>query len=198
MNQKKKIIRKIFMISNLIEKTISSEYLFNGRVVNLRIDKVILPNGKEGTREIIEHNGGVAILPIIEGNKCLLIKQYRQAFKDIIIEIPAGKLEKKEEPLGAAHRELLEETGGIASDLVFLGKMYSSVGYTNEIIYLYVAKIKEIKAQKLDHDEFLEVIKMDINKAKEMVINNEIKDAKTALAILLYWGEKNARNNGEK
>ena len=169
---------------NLIEKEISREYIFNGKIINLRVDKAELPNKKITTREIIEHNGGVCMVPLTKDNELIFVKQFRYPYKKIILELPAGKLEKGENPLDAGKRELQEETGAISRNIVSLGTLYPSPGYTDEIIHIYLATNLTLGAQNPDEDEFLNIIKLPLEDAVKMVLNNEIPDYKTQVGIL--------------
>lgn len=168
------------------EKTIHSNQIFEGKVISLKVDDVILPNGKEGKREIINHPGAVAIIAITDEGKIALVEQYRKALERSIIEIPAGKLEPGEEPAVTARRELEEETGYGCHKLTYLQSFSTSPGFADEIIHLFVAenlyKIEE-KAE-LDEDEFVELLEVTIEEAEEMVKDQRIYDAKTAFAVL--------------
>lgn len=168
-----------------MEKQLESKTIFKGKVVTLTVDDVLCSNNIKSKREVIHHNGGAAILVVID-NKVLLEKQFRYPFNDYIYEIPAGKLELNEDPKEAAIRELEEETGLIALDIVDLGFMYPSVGYTNEVIKLYlVTNVKEGNLN-LDIDEVIDVEYIDIDKVNEMILNNEIVDSKTIVALHKY------------
>lgn len=170
---------------NFFEKSIEQEYIFRGRVINLRKDIVELPDGKTSTREIVEHNGGVGIVAVNENKEIILVKQFRKPLEDVLLEIPAGKLEKGEEPYGCGVRELEEETGLKPIELVKLTELYSCPGFSNEKLHLYFCN-KMVKGKlNLDDDENIEVIYMDYNKAVEMVNNGEIKDSKTIIGILM-------------
>jgi len=165
------------------EKTLSEEYLYKGRILNLRKDKIILPDGKEALREVVEHSGGSCILCEKEG-KILLVRQFRYPYKQELLELPAGKLNPGESPELTAIREL-EEEGGIKADGVeLMFEVYPSPGYTDEIIRIYRAVgIKETKTH-LDEDEFLESVWIDKETLKNMIKNGEIKDGKTLIALL--------------
>lgn len=168
----------------LDEKTIKANYIYTGKVINVRCDDVSLPNGKETKREIVEHRGGVGIIPF-DGENIYFVNQYRYAMRQVLTEIPAGKREYDEKPIETAKRELYEEIGATAKEFIYLGEYYPTVGYCEEIIYLYLAKdLKFSNRLHLDADEFLNVCKVSYKKALEMVKNNEIKDAKTVIAIL--------------
>ena len=168
----------------LEEKTKKANYIYNGKVINVRCDDVILPNGKDAKREIVEHRGGVGIIPF-DGENIYMVNQYRYAFKKELLEIPAGKREFDEMPIETAKRELYEEIGATAKDFIFLGEYFPTVGYCEEIIYLFLAKnLKFSNRLHLDSDEFLNVKKYKYKDVLEMVKNNEIKDAKTVIALL--------------
>lgn len=167
------------------EKTISTKEIFDGKIVNLRVDTVTLPNGKTAARELISHPGGVGIVAVDENRQVFVVKQYRKPFDKVITEIPAGKLEYGEEPLPAAKRELEEEIGYTAEKMTPIGSYYSSPGFCNEKIYLYLATgLKEV-GQHLDEDEFLNVEKRDLDELAAEFQNNIEADGKTAIALLL-------------
>ncbi len=168
----------------LEEKTLKANYIYNGKVINVRCDDVVLPNGSTSKREIVEHRGGVGIIPF-DGKYVYMVKQFRYAFKEELLEIPAGKREYDEKPIETAKRELYEEVGATAKEFIFLGEFFPTVGYCEEIIYLYLAKdLKFTNRLHLDADEFLNVKKYEYNKLLEMVKNNDIKDAKTVIGLL--------------
>ena len=166
------------------EKKLTSEMLYQGKVVTLSKDEVLCPNGNTSLREIIHHRGGVGILFKIN-DKFVLERQYRYAFDEEIIEIPAGKLEEGEIPLPAAERELLEETGYRPLEMVFLGKMYPTVGYSNEVINLFYCEKAQKEERHLDSDECIDLLYLSLEEIEEMINNNQIKDSKTIAAI--YW-----------
>ena len=169
---------------NLTEKQLSYEYKFQGRIVNLRVDEVLLPDGTNSKREVVEHNGGVCVAPLDADYNLYFVKQFRYPYMEIVTELPAGKLEKGEDPFEAGKRELKEETGAIANKYISLGKLYPTPGYCGEIIYMYLATELEFGEQSPDEDEFLEVYKIPLNKAVEMVMNGELPDSKTQTMIL--------------
>lgn len=168
---------------NLYEKTEKEEIIYSGKLLRLKKIKVRLPNERFSTREIVEHPGAVAILAVDENKKVILVKQYRKAMEEVLWEVPAGKLDKNEEPLSCAKRELKEETGYRAESWRKIGSFYSSPGFSNEIIHIYFAQNLKEGAQKLDEDEFLEFYTFDIDKIKEMLRQGSIKDAKTQIAL---------------
>ena len=172
-------------MDHLTEKTLSTKTIFEGKVINLQIEDVELPNGKTSKREIIKHPGAVAILAITEENKIVMVRQYRKALERIIVEIPAGKLEAGEQPEVTAVRELEEETGYECDKLTHLISFYTSPGFADELVHLYIAKQlkKKQKPADLDEDEFLDVLEVTLEEAIIMLDDNQIYDAKTAYAI---------------
>lgn len=168
----------------LYEKTLEQTYVHRGKILNLRVDKAELPNGSECVREVVEHTGGVTIAALTSENELLFVKQYRYPYSEVVLELPAGKLERGEDPFKAGMRELKEEVGATAAKDVDLGRFYPSPGYCGEVIYLYGATELTFSEQCLDNDEFLEVEKIPLMKAVEMVLNNEIPDGKTQTAVL--------------
>ena len=168
-----------------MEKKIKSNLIYDGKIIKLYNDDVICDEDKLATREYIVHPGGACILPLLE-DKIIFIKQFRYAYHKDILELPAGKLEKGEEPIKAAIRELEEETGYISDNLISLGSVYPSVGYTDEVIHLFVAKDLKKGKQHLDYDEKVDVTLLSLDEALKMIENDDIKDAKTVIAILKY------------
>lgn len=169
---------------NYEEKTVRRNYIYRGKIVNLRCDDALLPDGRPCTREVVEHPGGAAVLCVREG-KVLLVRQFRYSYGEELLEIPAGKLDLGEEPIRAAARELEEETGFTAS-LEPLTVFYPTPGYTNEKIYIYLAKEIHGGTQRLDDGEFLDVLQLPLEEALRMVNEGQIKDGKTIAALLLY------------
>lgn len=173
-------------MSNLVEKTIRSKQIFQGRIISLQVDEVELPNGKTSFREIVKHPGAVAVLPFTREGKLVLVRQFRKALEKEIFEIPAGKLEANEPPEVCARRELEEETGYISSQLTLLTSFYTSPGFANEYVYLYEARELTKGDRELDQDEFLEVVEVSLEEAERLVEERKIDDAKTMYAVL-YW-----------
>ena len=170
---------------NLEEKTLHSSEIFNGVVVHLFRDEVLLPNGGTSVREHIKHVGAVCVLPLTDSGEVVLERQFRYPFHKVITEIPAGKLDSPNEDLReAALRELREETGIVPRELIDLGSYYGSPAIMGEHIQMFLARGLTFGAQELDEDEFLEVFTLPLDKAVEMVMANEIPDGKTQLAIL--------------
>ncbi|MBP3951083.1 NUDIX domain-containing protein [Halalkalibacter suaedae] len=170
-------------MDHLFEKTTKSTEIYKGKIIDLHLEEVELPNGKTSTREIVTHPGAVAVVPITKEGKIVLVRQYRKALKKVIVEIPAGKLDENEEPEKAAKRELEEETGYLAKELKFLASFYTSPGFADEIIYLYAADKLEKGYANTDEDEFLDVLEVTIEEAEVMVKEELIHDAKTMYAI---------------
>lgn len=163
----------------------TSKRVYDGKIISVRVDKVQI-NGRETIREVVEHGGSAAILPLID-NMIIMEKQYRHAIGKELYEIPAGTLEKGESPEACAARELIEETGYKAGKLEPLGQCYMTPGYCTEIIHFFVATdLKEVKDHEMDDDEQLTVVKISYDDAVKMILNSEIQDAKTVYAILTY------------
>ena len=175
------------------EKKLSSKSIFDGRVLHVRLDDVELPNGKPAIREYVRHIGAVAVLPLTDTGEVILERQYRYPFGEVLVEIPAGKLESPEEdPRKAALRELEEETGAVASELVYLGDYYASPAILEERIRLYLARGLTFRAQHTDEDEFLEVFRMPLEDLVSEVMAGNIPDGKTQLtAMRVYHMLKN-------
>lgn len=166
------------------EKQVSSERVFSGRVINVRCDMVELINGKHVSREVVEHPGGVAIVPLAENGDVLMVRQYRYCVSDALLEIPAGKLEEGEDPFDCAVRELSEETGCRAGRIVPLGAMYTSPGFSRETLYIYLATQLEEGQCHPDEDEFLSVVRVPFEEVVDKIMSGEIKDGKTIVGIL--------------
>lgn len=169
---------------HLEEKTLESQQIFDGRVVKLFVDKAELENGDIVTREVIKHPGGVCVVPLDENGNVLFVKQYRYPHHQIMLEIPAGKLEWGESHHDCGLRELKEETGCTCDNYTYLGSLIPTPAYCGEVIHMYLAEGLHYGEQNLDEDEFLDIEKIPLEKAAEMIMNNEIADAKTQLAIL--------------
>lgn len=169
---------------HLEEKTISVEQIYNGKIIDVTREKVLLENKSEAYREVVHHSGGVCILPINDKGEVLFVRQFRYPFKEVLLEIPAGKRENGEDPKECGLRELKEEIGAEAENIIYLGKLYPTVAYDTEVIYMYMAQDLSFGEQKLDEDEFLDIVKIPLDKAYKMVLNDEIPDAKTQIAIL--------------
>ncbi|GAA0708246.1 NUDIX hydrolase [Paraclostridium ghonii] len=167
------------------EQTVSSDRIYTGKVISLKVDTVEVPKKGYQKREIIEHPGAVGIVAITDENKVLLVRQYRKAVEKVLWEIPAGKLEQGESPKDCAIRELKEETGYSANNIKLIHKFYTSAGFSNQKIYVYLATDLEKGECNLDEDEFLELHEVDIKDVYEMIDKNDIEDAKTSIGLLL-------------
>ncbi|MEG0979534.1 MAG: NUDIX hydrolase [Oscillospiraceae bacterium] len=166
------------------ETPISQDYKYKGRIINLRVDNAQLPNGKQATREVVEHPGGVTVAALTSENEVVFVRQFRYPYMLEMLEIPAGKLEKGENPFCAGVRELQEETGATAQRYYDLGKFFPTPGYCGEIIHLYAATGLEFSEQHLDEDEFVNVEIIPLEKAVNMILCGEIRDGKTQAAVL--------------
>ncbi|MCH5185167.1 MAG: NUDIX hydrolase [Oscillospiraceae bacterium] len=169
---------------DLKEKILSEDIKFKGRIFTAKVNNVELADGKKSTREVVAHSGGVAVIAADENKNILMVRQYRIAASDIILEIPAGKLEAGEDPYECGVRELKEETGCIADKMVHIGEFLPTPGYCTERINIYLATGLRQSEQNLDEGEFLEVERIPLDTLCDMVIKNEIKDAKTVIAVL--------------
>lgn len=175
----------VCQMSNLEEKTLKTEHIFSGRIIQVQVDEVELPNGKTSTRELVKHPGAVAVIAITDDNKLVMVEQYRKPLEKVIVEIPAGKLEKGEEPALCARRELEEETGYDCKSLELVSSFYTSPGFADEIIHVYVAKglTKKENAAGLDEDEFVNVLEITLDEALEYIKEQRIFDAKTIFGV---------------
>lgn len=181
---------------NLEETFIRNLETHKGRIFTFRSDEVLCPNGRLAKRDVIDHNGGVCVAPITDDGEIIFIRQYRYAYNEVLLEIPAGKLEKGEnaDTESAGRRELREETGATAGKMYDFGIFYPTCGYCNEKIYLYAASELTMGEQNLDPDEFIEPVKIKIDDAVKMVMSGEITDGKS-IALVLKINE--ARREGK-
>lgn len=178
---------------DLKEEQLSSETIFEGRLLHVKRDIVRLPNGSESSREYIVHPGAVIVIPVLSGETLIMERQFRYASKRVFYELPAGKLDPGEDFLATAKRELLEETGYRASQWDFLCHINPAIGYADEEMELYLARDLEHIGRDLDADEFLDVVEISLDDALDMVRNDQITDAKTVVA--LFWAEKVLRGS---
>lgn len=172
---------------DLTEKTVKQNVIYKGKIVTLRVDDALLPNGKPAKREVIAHPGGVTIAALTEANELLFVRQFRYPYGEVLLEIPAGKLEPGEDPLEAGKRELKEETGASAEKYISLGVQYPSPGYCGEVLHLYLATGLSFGESQPDEDEFLCVEKIPLDKAVDMVLAGEIPDGKSQTIILKIY-----------
>ena len=169
---------------NLTEKTLSQEYKYKGRIVNLRVDEVELPGGHTSVREVVEHPGGVCIAALTDRKELLFVRQYRYPYGEALLELPAGKLEYGEDPLAAGKRELKEEIGATAEAWTDLGALIASPGCYGETLYLFLACELTFGETHPDADEFLETVRVPFDEAVELCMSGKLTDAKTVAAIL--------------
>ena len=173
------------MMENLRETWESTREIFDGKILHVIDDTVRLPNGHTASREVIRHIGAVCVIPVLEDGRVVMERQFRYPMDEVIWEIPAGKLDSKDEdPLEAAKRELREETGFFAESWQHLGEFYPAAAYSDERIHMYLATGLHKGEQELDDDEFLDVELVPLEKLVEMVMAGEIPDAKTQIAVL--------------
>lgn len=172
-------------MNTLVEQHVRSEQLFAGRVINVRRDTVLLPNGKEATREVVEHPGAVAVVPVLDDGRIIMVSQYRHAAGKILLEIPAGKLDKGEQPKECALRELEEETGYQCRNLQKLASVYTTPGFSNEVIHIYLAEGLIRTQQRLDEDEFLNMECYTKEQLHSMITDGSICDNKSITGLLL-------------
>lgn len=171
-------------------QVISREEIYKGKIIEVVKDTITLPENKTAKRELVLHSDAAAIVPIDAEGNIILVKQYRHPFGEMVYEIPAGLVEKGEDPLLCAKRELEEETSFKCEDLSFVCKSASSIGFCNEIIYIYIAENLTQGEFNFDEDEFIEIYKFKPEKALEMIENGEIYDGKTILGIMAYLNYK--------
>ena len=170
---------------NLTEKRLSGELIYDGCVVHLWRDEIELPDGGHGVREIVRHVGAVAVLPLTKEGDVVCVRQYRYPFAEVLLEIPAGKLDSPDEDIiEAARRELREETGAVGGELIPLGTLYPSVAIFDEKIHMFAAVGFDMGETDRDEDEFMEVERVPLRKLVDMVMSGEIRDAKTQTAVL--------------
>ena len=171
-------------MAGLKESMITTEVVYKGDFLDVRRDEVLLPNGETGTREWINHPGAVVIIPILPNGEIALIKQFRYAAESEFIELPAGKLDKGEEPKACALRELEEEIGYKAGKMEFIANIHPAIGFTNEIMSIYLAEILEKTNYNRDKDEFIELIPTNMEEALNLVWENKITDVKSIIGLL--------------
>lgn len=157
---------------------------YHGLIINATLDRVVLPNGEDTLREVVEHPGGVTVIPVDDEGFVYCVRQFRYPMAEHLLETPAGKLEPGENPLDCAKRELSEETGIEADEYIDLGKIYPSPGFCRETLYIYLARGLRFGKAHPDHNEFLNVEKLHIDTLYARVMENELTDAKTVIAVL--------------
>jgi len=177
-----------------MEKWTNKKQIYNGKVVSLTVGEASLGDGSTAHREVINHSGGVGVVPVI-GDNVIMVKQYRLAVEKIVLEIPAGKIDPGERPEECARRELEEETGYVAGRLVPVGAFYPSVGYTDEIIYLYLGFDLKETNQKLDSDERIETVRMSMDELRGKLAARELVDSKTIIGLRELFAYMGGANN---
>lgn len=182
------------MMTHLHEETIDSEQVFKGVLLDVRRDRVRLPNGAESVREYVVHPGAVVIIPVLEDGRLIFENQYRYPLHRDFLELPAGKIDAGEEIAETARRELLEETGYVADEWRYLGVMHPCIGYSDERIEIFLAQcLRKVAEPALDHNEFLDVLSLSLDEAVQAIRDGRLTDAKTVTA--LFWAEKVLRGN---
>ncbi|ACX51599.1 NUDIX hydrolase [Ammonifex degensii KC4] len=171
-------------MEKLYEKRLKSETVFQGRILRVRVDTVLLPDGCTSTREVVEYSGAVAIVPLTAEGEVVMVRQYRYPVGRELLEIPAGKIEEGEEPEACARRELEEETGFMARSWQHLGSFYSTPGFTSEKMHLFLAQDLYPGKKNPDRDEFLRVERLPLAQALELIRKGEIADAKSICGLL--------------
>lgn len=170
---------------HLIERTVDSQSIYDGKVLHVYCDTVSLPDGNLSKREYAKHKGAVAVVPLTDEGEVICVRQYRYAHRKVLLEIPAGKLDTYDEDfIEAATRELREETGATCERLEFIGDLISTPALIDEVIHMYLARGLRFGETDLDEDEFLDVVRIPLDTLVRMVMNGEIKDSKTQTAIL--------------
>lgn len=169
---------------HLDEKTLDSDVIYEGVIFTITHDTVELENGNTAIRDVLLHHGGVCVIPVTDENEIFLVKQFRYPFHTTTREVPAGKLERGENHAECGKRELLEETGCICDEYIYLGEMLPTPAYNSEITYMYMARGLHFEKQNLDPDEFLDVEKIPLADAVQLVMDGRIRDGKTQIAIL--------------
>ncbi len=169
---------------DLVEKTLRREEKFHGKILDVHVDEVLLPNGKTAQREVVEHVDGAAVLALDDRNNVLTVTQYRYVFGKTLLELPAGKLDPGEDPVTGALRELKEETGAVPDVFLPLGRIIPAPGCYGEVLHLFLARGLHMEQQNLDPDEFLNVERIPFDEMVHRCLNGEIEDAKTVAAVL--------------
>lgn len=181
------------MHGDMTEKLLASETVFQGKLLRVKCDTVSLPDGKPATREYVEHNGAVMIIPVLDSGEVVMERQYRYVLGRHCLEFPAGKIDAGEEPLATGRRELLEETGYVAREWSYLATIHPTVAYSTERILVYLARGLEHRGSNPDEGEFLEVLNLSLPALLERVRVGEITDVKTVIGVL--WLEKLLRGD---
>ncbi|MEN8192198.1 MAG: NUDIX hydrolase [Bacteroidota bacterium] len=175
-------------------KVEKKEKIFEGIVFDVQVDQITYDSGNESVREVVIHNGGAVVLPVTNDGKLILVKQFRYPFQKFLIECPAGKLEKGEDPLTCATRELTEETGYTAESITKLGQIYTTPGFCDEVLYLYLATNLTAGDHDREEGEYgMEIYEYSLSEVDEMIRKGEIVDAKT-ISIIYQYKSRLAKN----
>ncbi len=178
----KELLERIYGI-----RILNSRRLYEGKILNLRVDEIVLGNGRKTTREVVEYRGAVTLIPVLD-DAILFVRQFRYPVGEELIELPAGKIEENEHPDATAYRELIEETGYRPGQLQLLSRFYTAPGYSTEEMYLFLASELEKAEMDPDYDEIIEPVMIPVEKVKDMLRKDEFHDAKTILGLLFYFG----------
>ena len=179
---------------DLEERMISSETIASGGMLTVKRDQVRLPNGHQSQREYVLHPGAVVVVPLLANGNVVLERQFRYPLHQVFIELPAGKIDPQEDVLTTGQRELLEETGYTAKEWIKLGLQHPCIGYSNEVIHIYLARELTLGLHQRDDDESLEVFELSLEKCMAMILNGEITDGKTIVAMM--FAEKYLMQHG--
>ncbi len=179
---------------DLREETIDSREVFSGRLVKLRVDRVRLPSGRKTTREVVVHRGAVAAVPLIDADTFVLVRQFRQAAGEILLEIPAGTLDPSEDPVACVVRELEEEIGYHADRVTEMFRSYLAPGYSSEMLHTFLAEDLAKVGAHAEADEFIEIVEVPMDEAADKILSGEIKDAKSICGILMAQRVLASRN----
>lgn len=175
---------------DLTEKTLTTREIYSGRVIKVRVDTVSLPDGKQSIREVVEHAGAVAVVALDEDNNIIMVRQYRKPLDRVLTEIPAGTMEKDENPLLCAQRELEEETGFIAARWEKILSYYSAPGFTDEYLHVYLATGLSLGKTNPDPDEFIELVHIPLPEAYRLIFAGQIVDGKSIIGIQYVMGNR--------
>ena len=182
--------------SHLIETPLASELIYDGKIVHLYKDNVLLPNGQSALREVIRHVGAVCVVPLTDEGEVVCVRQFRYPHAKVLLEIPAGKLDSKEEDRpSAALRELREETGALCQTLTPLGQLLSTPAFVDEVIDMYLAEGLTFGDTDPDEDEFLDVVRIPLEDMVDMILRGDVTDAKTQAAVLKVWAMKQKKGD---
>ncbi|MBO8130102.1 MAG: NUDIX hydrolase [Candidatus Marinimicrobia bacterium] len=172
-------------MKKLYEEQVNSKKIFTGKLLDVYIDEVRLPDGRQAAREYIKHPGASVVIPYLGDKKIVFVRQYRYPVREVTIELPAGKIDPGENPEETIRRELIEETGYKIGELRYIFYFYPSVGYTNEKLYIFWADNLEYIGQRPDSDENIQVLKIDLDSVVEMIFDGKIKDSKTIIGVFI-------------